>query len=181
MTQRMVANAHPARRGFSLTELIAVMVILSVLAITAAPAVRSVTSAREGALTREVVRQLELARAYATATGEPAGVVFNDGAGAFLMRRIAAGGGSPVAVPDPTGGVYEDLLLAQRYPASSVTAFVTGDGDPERRAVWFSYEGVPEVRDDNGVFVTSFTQDAVITTTGGHEVTVRRTTGSIER
>lgn len=181
MPERRTPTRNPVRRGFSLTELIAVMVILSALAFTAAPAVRSVTSARQGAMMRHVTRQLELARAYATATGEPTGVVYDSGVAAFRMRRIATNGGAPVAVPSPTGGTYRDLLLGVEYPAEQVTGYTTGDGNPANQAIWFSYEGTPEIRDADGEYVSGFTQDAVIETSGGHEITVRMTTGSIER
>lgn len=180
MHQLQRASTARARPGFSLTELIAVMVILSALAATAAPAVRSMTGARQGSMARQLVRQLELARAYATASGQPTGLVYDSGANALLLRRIATDGGPPTPVPSPLGATYDDLLLNAQYPSVTVTGFTTGDGDPAHQAVWFSFEGTPEVRDAAGALVTGFTQDAVITTTGAHVVTVRMSTGAIE-
>jgi len=180
MHQRLRESTARARPGFSLTELIAVMVILGALAATAAPAVRSMTSAGQGSMARQLVRQLELARAYATASGQPTGVLYDSDANALLLRRIATDGGAPTPVPGPLGATYDDLLLNAVHPSTTVTGFTTGDGDPSHRAVWFSFDGTPEVRDADGALVTGFTQDAVITTSGDHAVTVRMSTGAIE-
>ena len=167
------------RRGFSLIELVAVIVILSALAVSAAPAIRSVGSAREGSLARHLERFIGLARAHATATGEPTGLVYDSGAGAFRLRRIASDGAAPTAVPGPLGAVYADLSLSVEYPGVTVTAFTTGDGDAAHSAIWFSFDGTPEIRDAAGVYLSNFTQDAVITTTGAHTVTVRMSSGAI--
>lgn len=168
------------RRGFTLVELIAVMVIMSALAFSAAPAVRSMTSARQGAMSRQLVRLIELARAHATASGQPTGLVYDSGSATFQLRRIASVGAAPSATPDPLGGTYKDLALSVEYPSVAVTGFVTGDGDANHQAIWFSFNGTPEIRDGSGAYLSGFTQDAVITTTGSHSVTVRMTTGAIE-
>ncbi|MCB9847838.1 MAG: prepilin-type N-terminal cleavage/methylation domain-containing protein [Phycisphaeraceae bacterium] len=180
MRPRAPHNQRPGVGGFSLIELVAVMAILGVLSLTSIPALRSVTSAREGALARQLVRQLELARAFATATGEPTGLLYDEAGGALRLRRIASEGGAPEPAPDPQGGAYPDLLLGVEYPGSTVTGFVTGDGDASHTAVWFSFDGAPQVRDSDGALLTGFTQDAVISTSGGRSVTVRMTTGAIE-
>ena len=180
MTPRDRAMTARKRPGFTLTELVAVMVILGALSITAAPAVRSMTSAREGAMSRQLERQLELARAFATASGQPTGLIYDSGESVFRLRRIATDGGAPTPVPSPLGATYDDLLLAVAYPSVAVTGFTTGDGDPSHQAVWFGFDGTPEVRDDAGVLISGFTQDAVITTTGVHTVTIRMSTGAIE-
>ncbi len=168
------------RRGFSLVELIAVMVVMSALAFSAAPAVRSMTSARQGAMSRQLVRLIELARAHATASGQPTGLVYDSASGAFQLRRIASDGASPTATPNPLGGTYDDLVLSVEYPSVAVTGFVTGDGNAKHQAIWFSFNGTPEIRDGLGGYLSGFTQDAVITTTGSHSVTVRMTSGAIE-
>ena len=174
------ASKVPGRRGFSLTELIAVIVILSAMALSAAPAVRSMSGARQGAMSRQLVRLLELARAHATATGQPTGLIYDSAGGAFQLRRIATDGGAPTPVPDPLGATFDDLTLSVEYPSVTVTGFITGDGDPSHSGVWFAYDGTPEIRDAEGVFLSNFTQDAVITTTGANAVTVRMSTGAIE-
>jgi prepilin-type N-terminal cleavage/methylation domain-containing protein len=168
------------RRGFSLIELIAVIVILSALAVSAAPAIRSVGTAREGSMSRHLVRLVGIARAHASATGQPTGLIYDSGAGSFLLRRIATDSAAPTPVPNPLGVSYPDLILAVEYPAVTVTGFTTGDGDPLHSAIWFSFDGTPEIRDAAGVLVSSFTQDAVITTSGAKAVTIRMTTGTIE-
>jgi len=180
MRQRTRASLIPGRRGFTLIELVAVMVVFSALAISAAPAVRSMASAREGAMSRQLVRLLELARAHATASGQPTGLVYDSDAGSFQLRRIATEGAAPTPVPDPLGATFDDLSLAVEYPSVTVTGFTTGDGDAANQCVWFSFNGTPEIRDGAGVYISDFTQDAVITTSGAHAVTIRMSTGAIE-
>jgi len=167
-------------RGVSLVELIAVMLILSVMAFGAAPAVRSMTSAREGAAARQLTRLLQVTRAHATATGQPTGLIYDAAADTFTFRRIEEEGDPPTPAPDPLGGAMPEFIPALAYPGVTVIGFVTGDADPGHTVVWFSDDGTPQVRSANGDLISEFTQDAVITVTGGKTVRVRRTTGAIE-
>jgi len=189
VTPSRPTNCDPRRRpprrgahhGFTLAELLAAITIMAVLAASAAPSVRALSEARAAGLSREVARLLALARAHAGASGQSTGVVFDPDAETFALRRIPVSGAAPVAVVGPSGQAIDDLSIAARYAGASVVSFVTGSGSASHTGVWFSPLGAPEVRDDSGSLVTAFTQDAVITFTGGRAITIRRASGAVER
>jgi prepilin-type N-terminal cleavage/methylation domain-containing protein len=168
-------------RGFTLAELLAVMAIIAVLAASAAPAVRAVSDARAAGLAREVARLLALARAHAVATGQPTGLLYDSGEATLALRRIAPGGSAPTTIVGALGESAEDVRIEGQFAGAAVTSFVTGDGVGSHTAVWFTYRGEPEVRDSSGASLGPFTQDAVLTVTGDRAVTVRRSTGAVER
>ncbi len=157
------------------------MAIIAVLAASAAPAVSAVSDARAAGLAREVARLLALARAHAGATGQPTGLVYDAGEATLALRRIAPGGGAPTTVVGAVGEAAQDVRIERHFAGAGVTSFVTGDGVSSHTAVWFTYRGEPEVRNSSGTSLGPFTQDAVLTITGGRAVTVRRSTGAVER
>lgn len=148
------------------------MTLLSILAVTATPAISSLLGTRERALGAEAARLLSSARARASATGEPTGVRFDeDGAGAALVR-IAEAGGAPEALE--ASGVRWSAFGSAR-----IGEVENGDGS-SWRTIWFGAHGRPEVRDEDGALEGGFTQDATVRC-GAQVITVTRLTGRISR
>jgi type II secretory pathway pseudopilin PulG len=178
-----MVRAHIKRKtrhpGFSLVELLAIIVVLAILAATAVPALARIDSIRHSAARDEIARQLALARSSALATGDPYGVRFDTTAHTIALLRIPKNA-APEPAPDATGQPRQPLLLDAHYPGTQIISYVSGSGVPSSVTVWFGYSAVPETRDSSGNNPVPFTQDAVITVTDGLTITVRRETGAIE-
>lgn len=105
------------KKGFSLTEMLVVMVILMVLMVALAPVfMKSSARARQSA--RELVMgHLQRARSHAIATGVSTAVIVPDyNAGNDIGgKMLGIAEVNWVATPDPTGGTYEITKVLQRW------------------------------------------------------------------
>jgi type II secretory pathway pseudopilin PulG len=171
---------RPARRAYTLVELLGVLSIAGVVALTAAPAVDRLARARHGALETETRRMLLLARAHAMATGQPTGLTIDPVADKLAIVRIDAPGGAPSALPGPTGAAADEFDINARLSGADIIAVTGGDGAAGAQTLWFGYAGAPERRSPAGARLGDWSQDATIALSGGHTITIRRTTGAIE-
>ena len=105
------------RRGFSLTELLVVMLILMIMLVAAAPVfMKSSQRARQGA--RELVKgHLQRARAHAIANGKATAVIVPDySAGADLGgKMLGIAEVNWVSTPENPAGSYQITQLLQRW------------------------------------------------------------------
>jgi prepilin-type N-terminal cleavage/methylation domain-containing protein len=105
------------KKGFSLTELLVVMVILMILMVAVAPVfMKSSQRARQSA--RELVTgHLQRARSHAIATGASTAVIIPDyNAGNDIGgKMLGIAEVNWVSKPDGTGGTYEISKLLQRW------------------------------------------------------------------
>lgn len=109
------------RRGFSLVELIAVTVILSILAASAIPALARIDALQRSSIASRLAEDLRVARARAMATGLPTFIRFNPtgSATAWSIVRLPSSlhpFSSAVSVIDPTTGI------ASAGPSAGTTA-----------------------------------------------------------
>lgn len=166
--------------GFTLIETIGVLAIVAIIAVSAAPAFRSMSSMRERALHDECARLLSIARASATATGQPHGLEFDLTGQILRLVRIESSGQAPTPALGSGAAARPALVISSRFAGSTIDSLINGDGGSTRTTVWFGFSGVPEVREADGTLVGPFTSDAVITVSGPSTITVRRETGAIE-
>jgi len=178
-----VRRAYATRVGFTLVELIAVVVVLSAVSISAAPALVSLSGIRDASLGRELGRRINLARAAAGASGRPTGVRIDAAAQSMMVVRIASAGAAPSPLPGITGsaggGPGGGDSVQSLFPGSSIVS-VSLDPGGDHDTLWFSYLGVPHLRDALGAHAGDLTQDAVIGLSGGRTLTVRMVTGLVE-
>jgi len=163
------------RSGFTLVELIAVLILIAIAATSAAPVMDTVDRSRKAGVRDEVVRRLMMARSHAMTTGMPSGVRFDVDAQMAEGLEIASSGAAPSAMKMQGHGEAVDSMFAGVAIESVVL-----DGGGSYDTVWFSNEGAPHYRTSGGVYVGAFTQDAVVTVSGGGTVTVRMVSGMIE-
>lgn len=101
------ASCAPGGRGFSLVELITVMVLVSVLAAVAVPTLSSLGSTRAGFAAKLVLKDLTWARERAVATGTRQYVVFNPAADSYTLLaedRASPGRANAITLSDPSSG-----------------------------------------------------------------------------
>ena len=175
----MSVHGRTSRRGgFTLVELLAVVVIMGIIAVSVIPTISHAGEARRGVARDEVVRMLEYARSRAGATGEPCGVGFDTGDPVVTLVTLTDGG--VVSIIDPVTGVSKDADLGALFDGVSVSAFENGDGTTAAGVVWFDYLAAPHVRDSDGVFDAWFDRDATVTLSSGATIVVYKHSGVIE-
>ena len=172
--------ARRGRHAFTLIELIAVIVVLGILAGTAAPVLANMQRGREAALAREAERRVELAAATALATTLPTGIEFSMANQTMRFVEITSSGAAPTVVAPTGGATVQSQPVSSLFPGTAIeTVDLANAGAPE--TIWFDYEGTPHTRDVDGTNPAPLSRDAVVTFTGGHAVTIRHITGLIER
>lgn len=169
------------RPGFTMVEVVAVAVILAILAVSVIPAFSTIESARRSAAADEVARRFVVARAHATATGEPAGLRVAVGVGTIEMRRIPHGERLPRPMTGPLGEDRETLTIPARFPGVTVEAVIRGDGRIGTGTIWFGHDGTPRILDAEFADAGAAGEDGLVELTGGERVRVRRLSGAVER
>lgn len=176
MPRQDSAIARRARshgRGFTLVELVSVVVILGVLSVTATLALSKSTQARQSGAARQLARDLNFARARALATGAPTWVSFSYTGNSYSVlaeNPASPGRAGAIALTDPsTGGSFVVRFnTAERQGVSLVTVSIPGGGTD----LGFDWLGRPQ----NGAG-TLLASNAVVTLTGPVTATVTAGTG----
>ena len=158
--------------GFTLIELIAVLVIVGVMSAAVVPAMNSYGTSRQAAASAQVLNDLHFARQRAVARGLRTWVVFDADAETYSLYSEVSG--SPgrdnrVAITDEvTGGAYTVDLGTGSFNGSGITSVVIDD-DVE---VGFDYLGRSLAVDED-----LLSSDGSITLEGGYSITIAARTG----
>lgn len=178
----MSSTACPSRlrKAFTVYELLVVVVIMGIIAVSATPVLSQSIEARQAAARDEVVRLLEYARGRAIATGFPAGVRVDTNESTLRLVTISEAG-AIVDLSDPINGASMGANLSLEFAEVQISSFVNGDGNSGTGTVWFDYQAEPHTRDDvSGVFDAIFVQNATITLSTGVSVVVHADSGFVE-
>jgi len=158
--------------GFTLLELIAVMVIVAILAAVAVPTVGSIGNTRGAAAGRQLLRDLTFARQHATATGTRTWVVFDVSSETWsvLAEDPSSPGRSSALVIDDaaTGRTFVQTLGSGTYFGVGITS-ASFDGAAE---VGFDWLGEPLNSGESALAA-----NGVVTLSTGHTVTVLQGSG----
>jgi len=160
--------------GFTLIELIAVMVIIAILAAAAVPTMSSLDSSRAAAAARQLLADVTFARQRAVATGTPSWVVFETDAQSWSVLAEDPdnpGRASATVLDDPVDGrPYTQTLAAQRFVnVQLLTAEFDGSDQ-----VGFDWLGRPLNQAE-----TELAADGTATISGGFTLTVHKMTGHV--
>lgn len=174
-----LATNRRARRpagggGFTLIELIAIMVITAVLAAVSVPAFSNLADTRGVSASRMLLRDMTFARQRAVATGTTTWVVFDAGAHSWSILAEDpdnTGRAAATVLNDPaTGRVFTQTLNAGDFNGVQMTA-INFDSQDE---IGFDWLGRPL----NATEATMGTTGSVVLT-GNHVVVVSMETGHV--
>lgn len=158
--------------GFTLMELVAVLVIVAVLAAVAVPSLDAIDETRAAMAAKQLLRDLTFARQRAVATGTVTWVVFDTDAHTWSVLGedpSAPGRAGATVLADPaTGRDHVQRLDAGSFIGVGISSAVFDD-DVE---VGFDWLGRPL-----NVAETPLAADGEVTLTAGHIVRVTAVTG----
>lgn len=172
------ASGRSRRCAFTLIELIAVLVIVSVAAAIATAAMGGSTKVRRGMAGRQLARDLTFLRGRAMATGVRSWIYLDAANSSYLVgaENIHAPGYSGAAqITDPsTGKAYGVLLNTKEFAGVRITGVSIQGGVP---ALGFDWLGRPLYAGSSPALLTT---DATITLSGNTVVRVRAGGGNVE-
>jgi len=154
--------------GFTLVEVIAVMVVLGIIALSVVPAMNSLGNSRSAGAARHMLADITYARQRALATGTTCWVIFDNGTWSVQVENPnAPGRANAVPVIDAATGKAHSINPAVEYAAS--IASVSFDG---QQRIGFDWMGKPLVDDDTPLAVAG-----TVAIAGGFQVIVQPETG----
>lgn len=175
---------RPARTsrhaGFTLLEVMTVVILIGIVSATVIPSLAGVRDARAAAAAVEARRLISLAREHALLSGEPSAAAIDPDDESITLRWIDSESGTIEPMPDALGAGRSPVLLGFEFAGAGIASFADGTGAPGPGVVWFGFDGVPEIRNESGVLLGIATSDAVLVMDDGSSVTVRRGSGLIE-
>jgi len=167
------------RGGYTILELMLIVVILGIVASTAIPVMNQSIQARQAASRDEVFRLLEFARGRALASGMPVGVVVNTSTSSMRLVTINSDG-EVLDVVDPLDGRSKESDLTAMFAGVSIYSMVNGDGGSGDGTIWFDFRAEPHTRDEeSGAFDAVFSQNATITLSTDAQIVVHADSGLV--
>lgn len=158
--------------GFTLVEVVAVLLLVSILAAVAVPAVNSMGSSRGSMAAKQLLRDVTFARQNAIATGVKTWVRFNAGTESWtLWSEDAANPGranASVMEDAATGQQYTITLGSGAYYGVAVTS-AAFDGNDE---IGFDWLGRPYNESE-----TELAADGTVVLNSGHTLSVLKGSG----
>jgi prepilin-type N-terminal cleavage/methylation domain-containing protein len=174
-------HSHRTKRAFTIIELVAVIVVASILAATVMPAVSRLGTMRESAGAWEIRRQLAYARERAVASGVPVGVRFSQADQTIELRAVSPAGGV-TALIDALGRPEAALPFADRFSSNFIAdaVTVTLPANEDRTTIWFGHTGTPHARTALGVRAGDTSEDLRITVGDASTIVVASISGLVE-
>lgn len=161
-------------------ELLLIVVIMSILAVSAVPMISKASDARQAAARDEVVRFFEFARGRAMAGGVPVGVEIDTGESSIRLVTLDESDGIVGLVDSISGGeMGSDLSI--EFSGVLIESLINGDGASGDGTIWFDFLATPHLRNDvTGTFDEVFSQIATLTLSSGGMVSVHADSGFVE-
>lgn len=158
--------------GFTLVELVAVLVLVGILSLTATPVLTSLPATRQAAATSQVLRDLQFARQTAVARGVRTWVLFDvSGDTCSVMIEDASNPGRAGRMPivDQVTGKDYVTEVAQGVFMGGGIVNVSINGEAE---VGFDFLGRSIASDENVL-----QSDGTVELVGGHRISITARTG----
>lgn len=171
------------RAAFTLVELIAVLVVMSILAISSVPVIDRVGQIRERVLANEIASTLRYTRQLAVASGGTIGLQLV--AEEQVARLLHIDDQASIVAYTPPGGsdAGSQTLLGEHAAVFSEFQFSEDDltlaGFDSPDTLWFDFSGAPHTRSESGAS-PDLLSDAMRITVGTYTVTLYPLTGYTE-
>ena len=168
-----------SRRGFTLVELMLVIVLMGIIAVSVLPAMGNVQIMREGAARDDLARMLDITRSRALATGTPTGVRIdlNDSTISLVETE---NGTSITPLIDPLTYNPRMLDIDDTYTRVTIESMTNGNGDSGSGYVWFDFDATPHTRSGSGAFESDNQEQVEIELSSGQSVIVHPYSGVVE-
>ena len=176
---RHMRTSRPVRAAFTLVELMIVVVLMGIIAVSVIPAIGSVQGMREGAARDEVGRMLEVAKARAIASGVPCGLEIDLNESSLTIVRLSDAG-SIEDLSDPLTMRARSVVLPSVFSGVTLSGLTNGDGVGGSGTIWFNYEATPHTRTSGGALEATNSSNATIELSSGQQVVVHAYTGVVE-
>ena len=167
------------RAGFSLLELIAVMLILSAISAVAVPMITSLTGLQTHSARATLFAALAFSQANAGATGTPTGVRIDLAGQTYRFLQVQDPGPGVEPLLDPLGAPSASSRVS-RASRAIVDRVEGKDLSTTEPTVWFGYLGSPERRDADGALISPAADVTRIVLEQGDPILVHPITGVIE-
>ena len=159
------------RNAFTILELLAAITILSIIAVTAIPAWSHASEARIASVADRVEIAAIQARSCAINSGVPHGLQI--GATSIQSVYLPNPAGAPIATQDSMNQATPAITFAEEQPGA-LKSCVAGDGTTTFPfTIWFSHDGVPQLRNSSGVLISNATSDVIINVGSVDDNTIR--------
>lgn len=174
-------NRNRSRRlsgggGFTLIELVAVMIVVSIVAGTAAVSLSSTTGNRAAVAAKQLLRDMTFARQRAVATGTRSWVEFDTTGQTWSVRAEdpdSPGRAGATVLNDPaTNTTFVQALNVSHFMSVELTSVDFDSGD------WVGFDWLGRPLDKAGES-TPLSADGTVVLTGGHRITVEKDTGHV--
>jgi prepilin-type N-terminal cleavage/methylation domain-containing protein len=160
-------------RAFTLVEVMAVVMILGILAVSTLPALGRMDDAKVDAAADAIESEAVYARSLAMASGAAAGLAIDVEAQSVTTVLVDSVDGV-VPARGATGVIRVPMELDVRFRGAEIEWFIAPDGASGTGIVWFAHNGVPQSRDRDGVYLSQATHDAEVMLNNGTTIVISR-------
>ena len=163
----MPTNHQLSRRGFTLVEMLCVVVVLGIAATLVIPGIAGRADLKLAAAARVVVSQLQYAQSRAITTQRPHLVAFDADAQTLTVLAVPEGGGEPAAIVHPAD---QRPFVTRLGPGGEIDGVTLAGIDVDGRTVLaFDEMGEPLACDLDGTGRLALPAPAVVTLEVGAE------------
>lgn len=164
-------RVEPLRRGFSLIELVTVMVIIAILGGVAIASTSNTYQSRQRAATRQVASEFNYIRELAMSTGRATWAQVQPTTETILYYQTPAGSainsGTAVAMTDPASGTTWSTVFGSATASQGYAGIDIGTFNASTTSQWLGFDYLGRPLDSTGALITSSVTITILAASGG--------------